>query len=144
MKKLFLYIAFFGLIFWAGFIILRDIYRNKDYAYEIITTEQEQTILPAETSIQAEQDSRKNERLFRIIGLSADYDFPAEATDAFTVTIKQDSVVVYDESECIYEYTGIDAELIKALNSTLYHDLMNGLHFESLEDLYRFLESISS
>ncbi len=144
MKKLFLYIAFFGLIFWSGFMILRDIYRNKDYAYEIITTEQEQTILPIETSIQAEQESYENESLFRIIGSSSDYDFPAETTDAFTVTIKQDSVVVYDESECIYEYTGIDAELIKALNSALYHDLMTGMHFESLEDLYRFLESISS
>lgn len=141
MKKLFLYIAFFGLIFWAGFIILRDIYRNKDYAYEIITTE---TSSPLETSVQAEQEPYRNEKLFPIIGLSADYDFPAEATDAFTVTIKQDSVVVYDEAECIYEYTGIDAELIKALNSTLYHDLMTGLHFDSLEDLYRFLESISS
>lgn len=144
MKKLFLYIALPIFIFWSGFTILRDIYRNKDYAYEIMTTEQEQTLASNDLPVQSDQKPHGYEDLFHVIGTSVHYEFPNDTTDAFTVTIKQDAVVVYDESESVYEYTGIDAELIKTLNVRLYNDLLMGMHFESLEELYRFLESISS
>lgn len=148
MKKLFLYIAFFGFIFWACFIITRDFFQNKEYAHSY-------TLLSDDDKAEAQQqengsDSGKNDALSHVVGISARFSGLedqrlGETFGEYVVTIDNEYIIVYENNgQSVFEYTEIDADLIKTLNSDLYEKLLEGIRFNTSEDIYRFLETISS
>lgn len=143
MKKLFLYTAVIVFIFWSGFIIFREIYDNKTYKYQMITTEDE-IIADDISQVQSIKMIYDDTQLYEMVGSVFDYNFTDMSDTAYIVGIYDDFIVVYDGYNEIYEYTGIDAALIKTLNNDLYNELEEGIRFESVEELYIFLESISS
>lgn len=143
MKKLFLYTAVIVFIFWSGFIIFREIYDNKTYKYQMITTEDE-IIADDISQAQSIKMIYDDTQLYEMVGSVFDYNFTDMSDTAYIVGIYDDFIVVYDGYNEIYEYTGIDAALIKTLNNDLYNELEEGIRFESVEELYIFLESISS
>ena len=54
-------------------------------------------------------------------------------------------MIVYDaDTEQVYEYTDIDAEILKQLHPEIYEDLQENVVFQSKQELYRYLESLSS
>lgn len=136
MKKLFLYTAVVIFIFWSGFIIFREIYDNKTYKYQMLTTEDEIDI----DNISQLQKAP----ICEMVGTVVDCNFTDRSDTTYIVGIYDKSVVVYDRYNEVYEYTGIDAALIKTLNNDLYNELEEGIRFENAEELYIFLESISS
>lgn len=144
MKKLFLYIAFFGFIFWACFIITRDIFQHKEYAHSYITEEK------IEEGLQAVGNGDQNGPLSHVVGATARFSDASEQLleeelGEYVVTINNDYIVVYEKNgQSVFEYTEIDAGLIKALNYDLYERLLEGIHFNTSEDIYKFLETISS
>ncbi len=62
----------------------------------------------------------------------------------YIVTIKNGYIIVYENSiENIYEYTGIEAETIRITDVETYNKLNESLIFNTREDLFDFLESIA-
>ncbi len=143
MKKLFLYTAIIIYVFWSVFIIFHDIYKNKKYKYEIATTEQNIVYEDSER-VQAVPSSYDDTNIYDNIGALSEYSFDDKSMPLYTVGIKDNAVVVYDKDDEVFEYTGIDASLIQSLNPPLYDRLKSGVTFGSVEELYVFLESISS
>ena len=63
----------------------------------------------------------------------------------YIVGIKNDYVIVYKNSlDCIFEYTGIDAQVIKCVNPTLYQKIYDHIEFDNKEELFDFLQSLAS
>lgn len=146
MKKLFLYTAVLIFLFWSGFLITRELYRNKEYRYEIVTTEHDKEYSKTAFPVHSVISSDTRLIIKSMVGLLSVLDLSGkgEDTQEYMVGIKDGYVIVFDGSEEVFEYTGIEAELIQTLNHNLYERLKSGMHFESIEDIYLFLESISS
>ncbi|MGN0152633.1 MAG: hypothetical protein ACI39Q_09185 [Wujia sp.] len=148
MKKLFLYIAILCFAFWIGFIIMRDIYGRKDYSY-LVSEENEQTEItendvydPAMTNqISCPQSDYY---LYNAVGLSSAKNISDTMDEDYVISVENGYIVVYVSENTVYEYTGIDAELLKIFDRNLYDRLADGIHFRSIDDVYKFLESISS
>lgn len=147
MKKLFLYIAFFGFIFWACFIITRDFFQNKEYShsYTLLSDDEREKLQRKKDG----GDNGNNASLSHAVGASVRFSgaesHMLEDVGGYIVTIDNQYIVVYEsDGQSVFEYTEIDADLIKTLNYDLYERLLEGIHFNTPEDIYRFLETISS
>lgn len=149
MKKLFLYITILSILFITTFYISRsifnDIMKNKKLfnTSEISTESTELSILEADSkyakSIKNNDDYNHN---------SDDYFSKNKAEsdeEKYIVKIKNGYVIVYKNTEdCIFEYTGIDADLLKSINPEGYKKVANHIVFDNKEDLFDFLESLAS
>ena len=118
MKKLFLYVLLFVGIFTLCYILANEYFQVK------MQEKQENKLEIAEDSIALE----------------------AKAASGILVAAIQDGRVnVYDaDTEQVYEYTDIDAEILKQLHPDIYEDLQENVVFQSRQELYRYLESLST
>lgn len=163
LKKLFLYISFFAFIFWSAFLLFRDYYQKhthikatKDYVeYHFSSLKEfaEQVAVFADGTVAKKdcEDLIENNPVQENLVNNDDMeeyivsDAEVEATDVFIVGFRNDHVVIFkNDTDCIYEYTDIDQNIVSLLHGDIYNDLMNNIRFSNLEDAYKFLESISS
>lgn len=144
MKKLFLYIIVLLIIFLTAFYITRNIYSEKGPILSDTESDvsgvMDITDMP-DTSVVAD--------ITGVAGITAEAGLAnvpeLNTPDKYIVGIKNGHVVVYKNNlENIYEYTGVDSDVIKASNSELYEKLKNTINFDTLEELFKFLESIAS
>lgn len=135
MKKLFLYLVVFGYVFWSGYIISKDIFKNYEPSFsttqadtdtEITTEVTEDTRSIAEV-VMGEQMSAQAQTTQYIVGISNGY-----------VTVYKDSL------ENVYEYTGINAVNVQMNDEETYNKLMTKIYFENIDELYAFLQSIAN
>lgn len=67
------------------------------------------------------------------------------ATDKYIVGLKNNYVIVYkNDKSMVYEYTDIDGSVIKANDNEAYKMLLQNIEFEDKEEMFTFLESLSS
>ena len=65
--------------------------------------------------------------------------------DKYILGILDGYVIVYlNDLDTIYEFTDIDAGVLKILDKEQYEKIKNNISFDSLEELFDFLESVSS
>lgn len=152
MKKLFLYITLLLLLFISTFYISRTIFdnkmKNKQQKENELTVKQNKpeedfdvTNLESKSAIFLEESGENNPIEDNITIQEPEH---TEA-DLYIVGIKNDYVIVYKNSlDCIFEYTGIDAKVIKCVNPKLYLKINDHIVFDSKEDLFDFLESLAS
>lgn len=68
-----------------------------------------------------------------------------DTEEKYLVGIRNEHVVVFEaDSDHLYEYTGIDAQLIKQIHPDIYEELMQMVEFDSKYEMYRYLESLAS
>lgn len=116
MKKLFLYLLLF-----VGLFVLCYILAEEYFDYKLKEEQGEKVILSDSLAI----------------------DIPSQ--EKYYVGIRNNHVVVYEaDDEHLYEYTGIDASLIKELSPEIYDDLSHYIEFDSKYEMYRYLESLAS
>lgn len=137
MKKLFLYLSIIivGIvIFFTAFYISKQFFQKNSYKMIVEETEEEQeyVYVPEDIFIEsvvhnAEQKAHMYENNYK-----------------YNLRIVNGYIVVYDcLSNQVFEYTDIDADIIKKLDLKLYNDLENK-KFTTKEELFDFLESIDS
>ena len=172
MKKLFLYLTIlFVTVFLVAFFVTRSHFRNKGpinptteadtvsdqlaadsmsiIGNPFCTTEYSDSVNNENGSVLNKKDSAQSENNATLNGndsVADKQDASDEAEDnEYIVGIKNGHVVVYKNSiDNVYEYTGVDANILKECNSEVYDMLENGIRFETLEELFNFLESIAS
>lgn len=118
MKKLFLYLLLFLGIFMLCFLLANEYFKQR----------------------MQEQNGKKLDIATDSISVDSE---PYQ--DGYTVGIENGCVIVYEaDTEQVYEYTEIDATLLRDLHPELYRDLQENVHFDSKKELYRYLESLST
>lgn len=118
MKKLFLYLLLFLGIFMLCFLLANEYFKQR------MQEKNGQKLDIAADSISVDTEPYQG---------------------GFTVGIKNGCVIVYEaDTEQVYEYTEIDAALLRELHPELYRDLQGNVHFDSRKELYRYLESLST
>lgn len=115
MKKLFLYLLLFTGLFVLCYLLANAYYNQK------LQEEEGRKLLADSISI----DMEEGEKYF--------------------VGIRNGHVVVFEaDSDHLYEYTGIDAQLLKELHPDIYEELQQMVEFNSGYEMYRYLESLAS
>lgn len=118
MKKLFLYVLLFVGIFTLCYILANQYFQIK------MQEKQGNRLEIVEDSIALETEA---------------------SSGKYVAAIREGRVIVYDaDTEQVYEYTDIDAEILKQLHPEIYEDLQENVVFQSKQELYRYLESLSS
>lgn len=146
MKKLFLYLSLFIIVFFAAYLFSRqfwsaneNVLRPKESTEELTTIPDDDVFSPGLSEI----IETGNEILETDLLVSAKEN--QENKEQYIVGIKNGYVIVYlNDTNSVYEYTGIDAELIRLLQNDVYESLKNQMYFDDKEQLFRFLESIAS
>lgn len=140
MKKLFLYISLLLSTFAITYFVTSSLYghmKKKSNDDVILTDSLSDDYLPSEND--------------------SFYDYPAEnvnsyidnnnniTKDKYILGIKDGYVVVYfNDNDTVYEYTDIDAGILKLLDEEQYNKIKEHLTFDSIEELFDFLESLAS
>ena len=125
MKKLFLYVLLFITIFFAAFELFYAYFLHQKWKTEDGLSDTE--ITATEASLEAAETMQRN------------------AYTGYYLTITDDIVTAYlGDKSTVYEYTDLDANVIRQLDVKLYEELQNGLYFDTRERLFDFLESIVS
>lgn len=120
MKKLFLYIIIFVSIYFAFYYLGRYIIFDYLYPQKNVQTNDN-------TAAASYINNNINEE------------------DKYIVTTLNDKIVVYKNSLYnLYENTEIDIEILKLTNNDIYQKLKNTIIFNDEEEMYRFLEGLSS
>lgn len=125
MKKLFLYIVIFTVIFLCTFYYARTFYREKmqaeaQYAQEEATSEE-----PNEETIVLPQ--------------------PEKTEKKYIAGIKNGYVIVYmDDEDTVFEYTDISVDVLKATLPEMYKKLQRQIEFEDKKEVFEFLEDLAS
>ncbi|MBQ9609981.1 MAG: hypothetical protein IJV15_11145 [Lachnospiraceae bacterium] len=146
MKKLFLYTFLFISIFALAYFMTAAIYKyksdkpNEDVVLtENITDDYDlaESVLPGYPDTDTEAESVNS-----IIDNRTDY---VIANDIYIVGIEDGYVIVYlNDKNNVYEYTDIDAAVLKIIDSVQYEKILNNITFDNKEELFDFLESIAS
>lgn len=149
MKKLFLYIILLSFLFISTFYISKDIFDNEMKAKQQTTEQLTEQQSSTEDKINV-TNSMSNSAIFLEENNSLKKNITMTETDEkdednYIVGIKNDYVIVYKNSlDCIFEYTGIDAQVIKCVNPTLYQKIYDHIEFDNKEELFDFLQSLAS
>ncbi len=115
MKKLFLYLLLFTGLFVLCYMLTSAYFEQK------LHEEQEKQLLADSASFDVNSDEK------------------------YLVGIRNDHVVVFEaDSDHLYEYTGIDAEILKEIHPDIYEELQKMVEFNSKYEMYRYLESLAS
>lgn len=118
MKKLFLYLVLFIGIFMLCFLLANEYFKQK----------------------MQEQQGKKLDIAADSVSIQTD-----KTNDGFIVGIQDGMVVVYEsDTNQVYEYTEIDASVLKSLHPDLYQDLLDTVPLDSKKALYRYLESLAT
>lgn len=118
MKKLFLYLVLFVGIFMLCFLLAREYFNQK------MMEKQGQELEIAKDSISIDTGNDAS---------------------GYYVGIQNGKVIVYEaDTNHVYEYTEIDADVIEHLHPAMYRQLLDTVPFDSKKEMYRYLESLSS
>lgn len=138
MKKLFLYLSILYaavFVFFVAYIVSRQKFSesSKDIvANTVQATTEEVTLDVIDYYSQVEEEN-------------LDEVSNVQHTDTFRVGIRNGYVVVFTgQSDTIYEYTDINANLLMNTDIKTYNKLLEELEFDTREEMFDFLESIAS
>lgn len=152
MKKLFLYITIFALVFVIAFSISENFFdEHTKNNTKLTVTEMKDNRLEtvSEESVIIDITTTEDIPEYDVsdVGETVDTINPSGNVankSNYIVTIKNGYIIVYQNSvENIYEYTGIDAEMIKITDEEMYNRLKESVIFNTREELFSFLESIA-
>ncbi|MBQ9277309.1 MAG: hypothetical protein IJ224_01610 [Lachnospiraceae bacterium] len=145
MKKLFLYISLLITIFIVSYYIAFAIYNHskKKPLEEIVLTENVTDDYINEEDMLSFNNYEDNfESVNSFINNNTD---SYSSKDKYILGIKDGYVIVYfNDLDTIYEFTDIDVGVLSLLDKEQYEKIKNNISFDSLEDLFDFLESVSS
>lgn len=137
MKKLFLYLSIIILgtvIFFTAFYLSKKFFKENCYKVVIEETEEKPEYVYEQDDLFVESIVHNAEQKAHI--LADNYKYGLSIVNGY--------IVVYDcLSNQVFEYTDIDADIIKKLDLKLYNELENR-KFTTKEELFDFLESIDS
>ncbi len=149
MKKLFLYLLLYAAIFFIAYNIFFDFAKNDMEDKGIVGSTAEavsdddiisDTISDniSDTISASVADIRP-----RVQGQAVMLNY--KPSDKYIVGLKNNYVIVYkNDKSLVYEYTDIDGSVIKANDNEAYEMLLDDIEFENKEDMFDFLESLSS
>ncbi len=138
MKKLFLYLSILYVavfIFFVAYIVSRQKFSesSKDIVANTVQATTEEATLDVIDYYPQVEEASINEP------------GNVEYTDIFRVGIRNGYVVVFTgQSDTIYEYTDINANLLMNTDVKTYNKLLDELEFDTREEMFDFLESIAS
>lgn len=153
MKKLFLYLLLYAAIFFIAYNIFFDFAKSdmedkgivgstaeavsdNDIISDTVSDNISDTI--SDTISAGVADIRP-----RVQGQAVMLNF--KPSDKYIVGLKNNYVIVYkNDKSLVYEYTDIDGSVIKANDNEAYEMLLDDIEFENKEDMFDFLESLSS
>ncbi|MBR1815491.1 MAG: hypothetical protein IJ763_02200 [Lachnospiraceae bacterium] len=146
MKKLFLYTFLFASVFVLAYFITATIYKYRldEPNEEVLLTENiiDDYDLADNALLGASDIAEETESVNSIIDNKTDYII---AKDIYIVGIEDGYVIVYlNDKNNVYEYTDIDAAVLKIIDSIQYEKILNNITFDNKEELFDFLESIAS
>lgn len=131
MKKLFLYIVFFAYLFWCAYMIAWDVFDKDMRENTSYDTDKNEQMIQAKT--------------YDVFVDDGSLPFGEQEKTKYIISINNGYLVIYENNkDNIFEYTDIDAKLIKVVNPSLYSELCNDIIFYDLADVYSFLETVSS
>ena len=145
MKKLFLYLSvilIFVAVFFIAYFVSKSYFQDNSYKVVIETTEE----LTAREAVDA-MDYVYNQGDYIIDNMVSYASMMVVAPEdimKYNLKIVNGYIVVYNNlSNQVYEYTDIDADIIKELDYELYQKIEE-MEFNTKEELFVFLESIDS
>ncbi|MBQ7708186.1 MAG: hypothetical protein IJT72_10470 [Lachnospiraceae bacterium] len=147
MKKLFLYIGLLVSVFCISYFIASALYRHsrkqRNINEEVILTDETQEDYEvADSEIFSYGYNTKEAQSVNSFINKTDND---NSNDKYILGILDGYVIVYlNDMDTIYEFTDIDAGVLKILDKEQYEKIKNNITFNSLEELFDFLESVSS
>ena len=146
MKKLFLYISLLITIFVVSYYIAFAIYNHsrKNPKEDIVLTENviDDYDIEDEDMLSYDYNDEYSESFNSFTNNKTD---KFSSNDKYILGIKDGYVIVYfNDLDTIYEFTDIDAGVLSLLDKEQYEKIKDNISFDSIEDLFDFLESISS
>ena len=115
MKKLFLYLLLF-----TGLFLLCYLLANAYFVQKL-------------------QEKKGKKLLAESVTINIDTE------EKYLVGIRNEHVVVFEaDSDHLYEYTGIDEQILKQVHPDIYDELCQMVEFNSKYEMYRYLESLAS
>ena len=146
MKKLFLYTFLFVSVFVLAYFVTAAIYKyrlngpNEDVVLTENTFDDYDIADNALLGVSDTDDETESVNSF--IEGQAEY---VIANDIYIVGIEDGYVIVYlNDKNNVYEYTDIDAAVLKIIDNAQYEKILNNITFDNKEELFDFLESIAS
>ncbi|MBD5096208.1 MAG: hypothetical protein HDT40_04230 [Lachnospiraceae bacterium] len=151
MKKLFLYLIFYVLLFVAAYNVSFDFAKKDMEGKSIHGTVSENNSenggdKDAEKEVEGETpETLNNASVNPKKSDEQDVLVSHAASDKYIVGLKNNYVIVYkNDKSMVYEYTDIDGSVIKANDNEAYKMLLQSIEFEDKEEMFAFLESLSS
>lgn len=145
MKKLFLYLSvilIFAAVFFIAYFVSKSYFQDNSYKVVIETTEE----LTTREAVDA-MDYVYNQGDYIIDNMVSYASMMVVAPEdimKYNLKIVNGYIVVYNNlSNQVYEYTDIDADIVKELDYELYQKIEE-MEFNTKEELFVFLESIDS
>ncbi len=151
MKKLFLYLIFYVLLFVAAYNVTFD-FAKKDMEGKSIhgTASEDNSENQSKKDDENEAEGETPETLNNASvnpnkSDGQDVLVSHAASDKYIVGLKNNYVIVYkNDKSTVYEYTDIDGSVIKSNDNEAYKMLLQSIEFEDKEEMFAFLESLSS
>ena len=145
MKKLFLYIGLLVCVFCISYLIASEFYKHsrKKVRDEVVLTDE--MIDDYEFADSDLSSYGYNVKDAKSVNSFIDNTDLKDSKDKYILGIQDGYVIVYyNDMDTIYEFTDIDAGVLKILDKEQYEKIVNNISFDSLEELFDFLESVSS
>lgn len=138
MKKLFLYLSILYaavFVFFVAYIVSRQ--KFSESSKDIVANTVQATTEEATLDVIDYYSQVEEENLNEVSNV--------QHTVTFRVGIRNGYVVVFNgQSDTIYEYTDINANLLMNTDIKTYNKLLEELEFDTREEMFDFLESIAS
>ena len=147
MKKLFLYISFAILIFLIAYGIGFTIYKDREHEMNSeeldVSTENVNTedFINAAVDSSTDEDKSAEKNDEESAGVLSNASGSNNTHEYYIVTIADDYVIIMSDENTVYDYTDIETEL---LPEDTVNNLIRGIYFYDIMQMYNYLESLSS
>ena len=145
MKKLFLYISLLISIFILAYFIALTLYRHSKHSpsADVLLTDS-----VIEDYAYGDEFLFPDENYFNAESVNSYIDNKSDnhnTDDKYILGIRDGYVIVFfNDLDTVYEFTDIDADVLKVLDKEQYDKIEKNITFDSLEELFDFLESLAS
>ncbi|MDD6328677.1 MAG: hypothetical protein Q4D54_05555 [Eubacteriales bacterium] len=120
MRKLFFYLALFGYLFWAAFCLTEDYFSNRTEAIR-----HDKIKLNATINIKTDMETHNQ-------------------TEYCATFVDHILVIIDQQNHSVFETTNLTDSDIQKADKDLYNRIIDGIYFHSTEEIYIFLEAVSS
>ncbi|MCM1082496.1 MAG: hypothetical protein NC393_03470 [Clostridium sp.] len=153
MKKLFLYLIFYVVLFVAAYNVSFDFAKQDMEGKSIHGTTSEDSSEAGGDVEAGNEHEAEGEQAELLNHAATNQDKSDEqdvlvshaASDKYIVGLKNNYVIVYkNDKSMVYEYTDIDGSVIKANDNEAYKMLLRSIEFDNTDEMFTFLESLSS